>query len=340
MNLFKKVATLTDVHFGRSSNSPQANQDNLDFIQWFVNTAKENGCETCIMMGDWHDSRHNLHISTMNYSMQGIEMLNNAFEHVYWIPGNHDLLFRDKRDVSSIAFADYLTNIHVVREPMTMGGVTILPWLLKNEIKQVKECASRYIFGHLELNGGFQMNAKVPMPDHPGNLSPDDFKKSEFLFSGHFHFRQQKDNVIYTGNIFPFNFADAWDTDRGMMILEWGRDPVFIAWPDAPQYRTMTLSQLLTEPDKMLCSKLTARVTLDLDISFEEAQLVRDEYLSKYNMRKIELIHQSTKQSVREQTGKIKFQSVNTTIVDGLMTVKSDTFRNDKLVEIYRELEE
>ena len=87
-------------------------------------------------------------------------------------------------------------------------------------------------------------------------------------------------------------------------------------------------------------SEAYRRVTLDLDISFEEAQLIRDEYIRKYDMRKIELIHQSRKQSVKEHAGEIKFQSVDTTIVEGLMNVKSDHFRNDRLVEIYRGLEE
>ncbi len=338
--LFNKVATLTDVHFGRSSNSPVANQDNLDFIKWFVETAQTEGCDTCIMMGDWHDNRHSLHISTMDYSMRGIEMLNAGFKKVYWIPGNHDLLFRDKRDVSSIAFADYLQNIQVVHEPLTLGDVTILPWLLKDEHKMIQKLKSRYVFGHLELNGGFQMNARVPMPDHPGNLAPDDFKHSEYVFTGHFHFRQAKDNVIYTGNVFPFNFADAWDDDRGMMILEWGKEPDFRAWPDAPKYRTMLLSQLLNEPDKMLCSKLTARVTLDLDISFEEAQIVRDEYISRYDLRKIELIHQSNKEAMGEQdfTGEVNFQSVDQIVIDGLLSVQSPTYKPDTLVEIYRTL--
>jgi DNA repair exonuclease SbcCD nuclease subunit len=338
-NLFKKAATLTDVHFGRSSNSPVANQDNLDFIEWFIDKAQTEGCETCIMMGDWHDNRHSLHVSTMDYSLRGMEMLNSAFERVYWVPGNHDLLFRDKRDVSSIAFAKYLDKIQMIHEPITVGNVSILPWLVKDEQKAIKALKSRYIFGHLELNGGFQMNARVPMPDHPGNLAPDDFTRAEYVFTGHFHFRQAKDNVIYTGNIYPFNFADAWDDDRGMMILEWGKDPVFHKWADQPLYRTMSLSQLLNEPDKMLCQKLTARVTLDLDISFEEAQVVRDEYISRYSMRKIELVHQGKKDmAMQDFAGDVNFQSVDQIVVEGLMSVQSDNFKPSKLVEIYRNL--
>lgn len=340
-NLFKKAATLTDVHFGRSSNSPMANQDNIDFIRWFVDKARTEGCETCIMMGDWHDNRNSLQISTMDYSMLGMEMLNEGFEKVFWIPGNHDLLYRDKRDVSSVSFSKYIPNIHLVREPLTDGDVTILPWLVGDEKKMIRHLKSRYVFGHLELNGGFQMNARVPMPDHAGNLGVEDFVNPEFVFTGHFHFRQAQKNVIYTGNTFPFNFSDDWDEDRGMMILEWGKDPVFHKWDEQPLFRTMTLSQLLTEPDRMLKPKLTARVNLDIDITFEDAQLIRNEYMTRYGLRKIELIQKGSKAEMDSQEfGEgVVFQTVDQIVFEGLQSVESDQFRSSKLVQIYRSLD-
>lgn len=337
--LFNKAACLTDVHFGRSSNSPIANQDNLDFIEWFIEEARAFGADTCIMLGDWHDNRHSIHVSTMDYSLRGMEMLNKAFKKIYWIPGNHDLLYRDKRDVTSVAFATHLSNIHVVSEPLTAGSVTILPWLVSDEPKRMKKfMKSRYIFGHLELPG-FMMNAKVPMPHHGDGVSTDDFKGGpEYVFSGHFHFRQAKDNVVYMGNIMPFNFADAWDEDRGGMFLEWGKEPVFKAWPGQPLYRTMLLSEMLQAPEKMLCEKLTARVTLDIDITFEEAQVVRDEFIGRYNMRKIELVH-AAKASMDQQFEEgVKFQSIDQIVTDGLLNIKSNAVDPNKLVEIYRSL--
>lgn len=337
--LFNKCVTLTDVHFGRSSNSPVANQDNLDFIRWFCEEGKTFGAETCIMMGDWHDNRNQLAVSTMHYSLQGMEMLNEAFKKVIWIPGNHDLLYRDKRDITSVAFATHLPNIEIIREPIVMGDVAILPWLVNDEPKRVKKFKSRYMFGHLELPG-FLMNAKVEMPIHANGVSPDDFKGgAEYVFSGHFHFRQAKENIVYTGNIMPFNFADAWDEDRGMMMLEWGKEPQFKAWADQPTYRTMRLSELLQTPEKVLKDKVTARVTLDMDISYEEAQVIRDEYAKAYGVRKIELMH-AAKASVADQdfSQPVAFQSVDQIVIDGLMSVNSEALSKEMLVEIYRSL--
>jgi hypothetical protein len=339
--LFKKAVTLTDVHFGRQGNSPQANQDNLDFIAWFIEEAKTWGAERCIMMGDWHDNRHSLHVSTMHQSLKAMEMLNEAFEVVHWIPGNHDLFYRDKRDISSISFAKHLPNIKIVDKPTTVAGVTFLPWLIGDESLKLRDTRSRYIFGHLEM-GGFMMNAKVEMPETDHGLKASSFIHQDLVFSGHFHIRQQKGKVIYTGNTMPFNFSDNWDEERGMMFLEWGKDPFFKAWPDQPLFRTMRLSELLNKPQQLLKPKMTCRVGIDVDISYEEAQLIKDTFVSDYGLRKIELAPQSSS-SVNDQefTGEVIYQTVDQIVVDGLMSVK-DTggggIKAETLVEIYKAL--
>lgn len=339
--LFKKAVSLTDIHFGRSSNSTEANLDNLDFIDWFIDQAKTFGAETCFMMGDWHDSRHSVHVSTLHYSLRGAQKLNDAFEQVIWIPGNHDLLYRNKRDISSVEFAKHLPNIKIIEEPIVIGGCTVLPWLVEDEQKMLKTTKSRYVFGHLELNGGFLMNAKVEMPDHPGALGPDDFAKNnaiEYVFSGHYHFRQAKGKVIYTGNPFPFNFADAWDEDRGMMFLEWGKDPYFKAWQDQPLFRTFKLTEMLNKPDHFLKQKMTARCTLDMDISYEEAQLIKDTFIKDYGLRKIELLHPQREVSDSEFKEGTVFQSVDQMVIDGLNSLQGVTLKSQKLIDIYMKL--
>ena len=65
------------------------------------------------------------------------------------------------------------------------------------------------------------MNAMVQMPN-TGELQPEHFKNQEYVFSGHFHKRQVKGCINYIGNALPHNYADAWDDERGMMILEHG----------------------------------------------------------------------------------------------------------------------
>ena len=62
--MFKKAAVFTDIHFGLKGNSKVHNDDCEDFIDWYIQTAKENGCETGIFCGDWHHNRNSLNLTT------------------------------------------------------------------------------------------------------------------------------------------------------------------------------------------------------------------------------------------------------------------------------------
>jgi UDP-2,3-diacylglucosamine pyrophosphatase LpxH len=38
-------------------------------------------------------------MQTLQYSLRSLEKLSAAFDRFYFIPGNHDLYYRDKRDI-------------------------------------------------------------------------------------------------------------------------------------------------------------------------------------------------------------------------------------------------
>ena len=189
-NLFKKVACFTDIHFGLKSNSSVHNQDCLDFVDWYIEKAKEAGCDTGIFLGDWHHNRNSLNITTMDYSLRALEKLGQAFDQFYFFPGNHDLYYKDKRDIHSVEFGKYIPGITIVHEPTTIGNVTLCPWLVGDEWKQIGKKKAEYIFGHFELPH-FYMNAMVQMPDH-GEVQLDAFDSYKLGFSGHFHKRQNQ----------------------------------------------------------------------------------------------------------------------------------------------------
>lgn len=334
--LFKKCVLITDLHFGRSGNSPVANQDNLDFLDWVIDEARTWGAETCIMAGDWHDNRHSLGVLTIAASLQGLDKVSAAFERNYFIPGNHDLPYRDKRDAASIEFGRNYPNITIFREPITVGEVTFLPWLIGEESKSLKDVRGRYVVGHLEVPG-FLMNAKVEMPDGPHAVKPDQFGGVEHVFTGHFHMRQTKGRITYVGNIMPFNFSDAWDEARGAMFLEWGKDPEFRSWPGQPVYRTAKMSELVAEPERFLCPKATLRVSLDMDLGYEEAQEVRDALAAEYGARKIEIVNANREDAASETSdASLTYLSVDQIVVDGLKAVDSAGLSTDRLVDIYR----
>jgi DNA repair exonuclease SbcCD nuclease subunit len=336
MALFKKLAAFTDVHFGLKSGSRTHNQDCEDFVTWFCEQAKKEGCETCIFLGDWHNNRSSTDVSTMNYTVSNLEKLSQSFEKVYFILGNHDLFYKDKREINSVEFMRLFPNVVPVKDTLTQGDVTIMPWLVGDEWKAVPKLKSRYVFGHLELPL-FYMNAMVQMPDH-GQLQAEHFGHQEYVFSGHFHKRQTKGNVTYIGNCFPHNYADAGDDDRGMMMLEWGSKPEYKTWPNQPVYRSYKLSQIIDTPDQLLREKMHCRVTIDLPITFEEANFIKEQFIPQYNLRELMLIPEKVEVDSQAVPVDITFESVDTIVMNQINAIESDSFDKGLLLNIYRDL--
>ena len=334
-NLFNKLAFFTDIHYGMRNNARQHNEDCDQFIDWFIEQAQAKGCETCIFGGDWHHNRASLNISTMKYSIEGLRKLSAAFDKVYMIKGNHDLFYRESREISSVEFAKEFDNIILVDDTLIEGDVALVSWLVGDEWKKVPKIKSRYMFGHYELPT-FKLNAMVEMPDH-GGLKGNMFKHQEYVFTGHFHKRQVKDNIIYTGNAFPHNFSDAWDDERGWMFLEWGKEPEFFAWEDAPKYKTIKLSQLLDNPSKYLLPKTSAKITLDIDISYEEANFIKDTFIDTYELRDLSLVPVKLNEHEDDVGAEIHFETIDQIVVQQLSALDG-TYDKKVLIEIYENL--
>jgi DNA repair exonuclease SbcCD nuclease subunit len=336
-NLFKRALVLTDIHFGLKSNSVVHNEDCKDFINWAISIAKQHNCETCLCLGDWHNNRASINILTLNYSLNALEALNDNFSQVFFIPGNHDLYYRDKRDIQSVQWARHLPNLQLCNDWFTEGDVVIAPWLIGDDHKKIPKLKGKYMFGHFELPH-FYMNAMVQMPDH-GELKREHFNNINHVFTGHFHKRQEHKNITYIGNCFPHNYADAGDDARGVMILEWDKSPEYHAWPDQPTYRVYNLSSILENSDQLLKPKMHVRVNLDINISYEEANFIKETFIDSHKLREITLMPNKNPDLEKyEIQGNVEFESVDQIVTNQLTAISSEHYDSKLLLDIYRNL--
>jgi hypothetical protein len=230
-----------------------------------------------------------------------------------------------------------LPNIEIVNDWFQEGDVIIAPWLVGDDYKRIPKLSSKYVFGHFELPH-FKMNAMVEMPDH-GEVKIDSFGGIESVFSGHFHLRQQKKNINYIGNCFPHNFADAGDDARGMMVLDWGSVPVYHAWPGQPLYRVYGLSQVIDNAANLLAPGMHVRVQLDIEISYEEANFIKETFVKDYQLREMALIpNKNAAVDTDMAPGEIKFESVDQIVTDQITAIESEFYDPKLLLKIYQNL--
>jgi len=124
-----------------------------------------------------------------------------------------------------------------------------------------------------------------------------------------------------------------------MMVLEWGGEPEFINWPNCPKYRVVKLSDLIDQKDSIMKSKMHLRVNLDIDISYEEANFIKEEFNKNYDIREISLTQDKNNlDGIIEESQDAKFESVDQIVTEQLLSINSDQYNINTLLEIYNEL--
>jgi hypothetical protein len=121
-----------------------------------------------------------------------------------------------------------------------------------------------------------------------------------------------------------------------MMILEWGKEPTFISWPDQPTYRLLKLSTLLSSLDQIIPNQYI-KATMDIEISFEESTMIKEQFVADYGIR--ELILLSDKKSYQvEESEDIQIESIDKTIATQISSIQSDKFDKNLLISIFNHL--
>ena len=123
-----------------------------------------------------------------------------------------------------------------------------------------------------------------------------------------------------------------------MMILDWDGTKQFVAWPDQPKYRTLKISQVLEGPEKYLSPKTYARVNLDVDISYEEANFIKETFMTEYSLREMSLIPVKNEDMDMQIQGEINFESVDSIVTSQLQQIDSKQYDSKLMLDIYRNL--
>lgn len=344
---FKKAAMFTDIHFGRKNNSEMHNKDCLNFIEWFIARVKEDPEIDCIIfLGDWHEHRSAINGSTLRYSYAGAKLLNELGIPVFVVIGNHDLYNRNNREIYTTNPFDALSNFTLINEaPLVLekNKAVIFPYLFESEYHTVMPeyaVKSDVVFGHFEFKGFVVTGESRVMEHGPEHTT---FSHPKRIFSGHFHKRQEKDNVIYIGNAFPGDFGDANDFKRGMATYTFDTDDVeFTDWADCPKYIKADLSEILESPKSILKMNARVKTLIDIEMSFEEGMELKEKLIKRFKLRELTFEEPNDIQEALTDTEfnleGYEMESTTNIVKEMLRQIKSDKISPETLVKIYEEL--
>jgi DNA repair exonuclease SbcCD nuclease subunit len=239
-----------------------------------------------------------------------------------------------------------LSNFVVIDKPTVIENLLFSPFLFEEEYAQLIEHNKLQAwFGHFEFKN-FVLTGHTHVAQH----GPDHhlFNGPKKIFSGHYHKRQQQDNVVYIGNCYPMDFGDAGDYERGMCSYYVKDDKVtFTNWSDCPKYYKTTLTAVLNEKWKPL-PKMKVKCTIDGELGYQEAQDLREAMTEAYQLRDFVLEEdRAAKQGLLEGDNmKVEETLLDFSSIDDLVVKQLETVTGDKktqidgalLVEIYKSL--
>ncbi len=321
-----KICLLADIHFGVRGNSVEFhNYFNRFYHNTFFPYLLENNITTVIQFGDVFDSRKQINLQTLHLAKQ--YFFNKLQEYniqLHIILGNHCTFFKNSLSINSpeLLLNEYSNvTIHNTFSTLDFDGTTIdlVPWLCsENEsalLTAISQSKSPICCGHFEFSN-FNMDSNSVCAT---GLDHKKLARYDQVFSGHFHTKSTKDNVLYLGTPVELTWSD-YNDSKGFHIFDTTtRDLLFIQNPyrmfmkftyddleqdfsyyegfDFSKYQNCYVKVMVinkTVPylfDKVL-DQLTAAGPLDVSIIENLAGFVDEEDTVDESKNTIELLHE------------------------------------------------
>jgi DNA repair exonuclease SbcCD nuclease subunit len=278
-----KVLFFSDLHLGVHQNSQTWHKTALDLAVWIRDVAKENKLDTIFFAGDVFHDRHEIGVNTLHIAKRFFDTLKDF--QIFMIPGNHDAFLSSTVDVNSIEILqnEYIT---VFTKPTTVEigdkKVTFCPWRTDvNSLERVD-----MLIGHFELQN-FKLNS-VSVCQH-GETSTDILKKADFVVSGHFHFREQRNYndgyILYVGAPYEMDFGDR-EQNKGVTIIDFDKfETEFIINELSPKHHRIKISELIAGKYTNLASLVKNNiVSVYVDVKIDTLTLdLLIKKISQYN---------------------------------------------------------
>jgi DNA repair exonuclease SbcCD nuclease subunit len=242
-----KICVISDLHFGIKNNSETFLNYQIKYLKEVVIAYMiEHNIKQLFILGDLFNSRKEVNIRTF-YIVNGfLDYVNSQNIKIFVLAGNHDMYFQQSDEITGLEILRKHPNINIVTEPTIFqsGDIkfSMIPWIvdgqIDNLIKFYKENSHAVTFGHFEING-FELV--------PGFVQNHGFNRSFFanfrrVLSGHYHLKQNADNMTYIGSPFEFDWND-YKQDKGFYLYTFDKDELEFVKNDRKVYMKVHYKQ-------------------------------------------------------------------------------------------------
>lgn len=199
--------------------------DTLQAIADAVLALKKAGGNDLVITGDLFHTRGKLKPSVLNPVYILFKEIASTGVRVFYIPGNHDLEFRESNELGDAAFVfDSLDGWTSFRDPTIIQNAVFLPWIeekddflgtLEGICPSLEDSISKMLlFCHIGIDG--------VLDGVKGKIGTEVLKKGfKNVFAGDYHNHKNLGNGIYSvGALCHHNFGDCGSTAGYLLVYE------------------------------------------------------------------------------------------------------------------------
>lgn len=248
-----KYGLMTDIHFGMKKNSKIILDWQMEAFYKSFRIFKENGVESIVILGDVFDNRINNSTYIKHiFRTRFLDPLRRDFKNIYFIIGNHDMFYRNKRECNIIyeLVGDRYDNVHVIEDITRIDNIVMIPWICKEyDIHTIirERKSGGIVLGHLEING-FRMTSGGKVCDDGLNASV--FKGFDMVLSGHFHLREKIQNIQYLGTMIGLTWGE-FHGEHGVHILDSTKEELEFYPLNINMFETMKFENKIYSPEEL-----------------------------------------------------------------------------------------
>jgi len=335
-----KIAFFTDLHIGVHQNGEKWLTISRDWALWYRDELIKHDIDEIIFGGDFFHYRDEVSVKCLHYANEILDIFKDF--KITMITGNHDSFYKDNSTVNSLSILNSKNNIRIIDTPelIKMKGKNLMmcPW--GTEIDQIQ--SADIVFGHFEIQN-FKYN-QYKVCEHGFN-SRDLLKKTDLVFTGHFHKRDERKysdgHIVYAGNPFEMDFSDLGDK-KGYYIIDLENISYeFFENTVSPKHvkiKTSEIQKIVEYKDQL--GSLLIKLIVDNDIKIKDL----DNIVAKVNSFKpvdltVDYLHKFNPDNVTFEN-ELSDLDTRGCIVEYIDTTIDPEFKQDvisKTLEIYKQ---